>query len=118
MSLCLDGNSWRPGLCFLISVKNRCDCAMESSFGNQLKTLRGRVRQLKQSDVARRLNVSVVSVSYWENDFNKPKIGNLKSLISLLFVEGAFTSAKEIEQFWQATDVPIDEVWLADLMKK
>src|SRR6266567_5817398 len=91
---------------------------MEGSFGKQLKTLRGRVKQLKQSDVAKHLNVSVASVNYWENDFNQPNMRNLKSLISLLFVEGAFTSAKEIEQFWQATDVPIDEVWLADLMKK
>ena len=91
---------------------------MEGSFGKQLKTLRGRVKQLKQSDVAKRLNVSVASVNYWENDFNQPNMRNLKSLISLLFVEGAFTSAKEIEQFWQATNVPIDEVWLADLIKK
>src|SRR5258708_2603151 len=91
---------------------------MEGSFGKQLKTLRGRVKQLKQSDVAKRLNVSVASVNYWENDFNKPNMRNLKSLIALLFVEGAFTSAEEIEQFWQATDVPIDEVWLADLIKK
>jgi transcriptional regulator with XRE-family HTH domain len=91
---------------------------MEGSFGKQLKTLRGRVKQLKQSDVAKRLNVSVASVNYWENDFNKPNMRNLKSLISLLFVEGAFTSAAEIEQFWQATNVPIDEVWLADLIKK
>lgn len=91
---------------------------MEGSFGKQLKTLRGRVRQLKQSDVARQLNVSVASVNYWENDFNKPNMRNLKSLISLLFVEGAFTSAAEIEQFWQATSVPLDEVWLANLIKK
>jgi transcriptional regulator with XRE-family HTH domain/GTPase SAR1 family protein len=91
---------------------------MESSFGNQLKTLRSRVKQLKQIDVAKRLNVSFVSVSYWENDFNKPNMRNLKSLISLLFVEGAFTSAEEIERFWQATALPIDEVWLADLLKK
>src|SRR5260221_284114 len=91
---------------------------MEGSFGKQLKTLRGRVKQLKQSDVAKRLNVSVASVNYWENDFNKPNMQNLKSLIFLLFVEGAFTSAEEIEQFWQATNVPIDEVWLADLIKK
>ena len=91
---------------------------MEGSFGTQLKTLRGRVKQLKQSDVAKRLNVSVASVNYWENDFNKPNMRNLKSLIALLFVEGAFTSAQEIEQFWQATTVPIDEVWLADLIKK
>ena len=91
---------------------------MEGSFGKQLKTLRGRVKQLKQSDVAKRLNVSVASVNYWENDFNQPNMRNLKSLISLLFVEGAFTSAEEIEQFWQATNVPIDEVWLADLIKK
>src|SRR6266849_4984379 len=91
---------------------------MEGSFGKQLKTLRGRVKQLKQSDVAKRLNVSVASVNYWENDFNKPNMRNLKSLIALLFVEGAFTSAEEIEQFWQATNVPIDEVWLADLIKK
>src|SRR5215472_7471401 len=91
---------------------------MEGSFGNQLKTFRGRVKQLKQSDVAKRLNVSVVIVNYWENDFNKPNMRNLKSLISLLSVEGAFTSAEEIEQFWQATNVPIDEVWLADLIKK
>jgi transcriptional regulator with XRE-family HTH domain len=91
---------------------------MEGSFGKQLKTLRGRVKQLKQSDVAKRLNVSVVSVNYWENDFNKPNMRNLKSLISLLFVEGAFTSVEEIEQLWQATNVPIDDVWLADLIKK
>jgi len=91
---------------------------MEGSFGKQLKTLRGRVKQLKQSDVAKRLDVSVVSVNYWENDFNKPNMRNLKSLIALLFVEGAFTSAEEIEQFWQATNVPIDEVWLADLITK
>src|SRR5215470_4663789 len=91
---------------------------MEGSFGKQLKTLRGRVKQLKQSDVAKRLNVSVASVNYWENDFNQPNMRNLKSLISLLFVEGAFTSAEEIEQFWQATTVPIVEVWLADLIKK
>src|SRR6266568_563536 len=91
---------------------------MEGSFGKQLKTLRGRVKQLKQSDVAKRLNVSVASVNYWENDFNQPNMRNLKSLISLLFVEEAFTSAEEIEQFWQATNVPIDEVWLADLIKK
>src|SRR5260221_3295355 len=91
---------------------------MEGSFGKQLKTLRGRVKQLKQSDVAKRLNVSVASVNYWENDFNKPNMRNLKSLISLLGVEGAFTSAEEIEQFWQATNIPIDEVWLADLIKK
>src|SRR5215471_3943286 len=91
---------------------------MEGSFGKQLKTLRGRVKQLKQSDVAKHLNVSVTSVNYWENDFNQPNMRNLKSLISLLFVEGAFTSAKEVEQFWQATNVPIDEVWLADLIKK
>src|SRR5215469_4944431 len=91
---------------------------MEGSFGNQLKTLRGRVKQLKQSDVARRLNVSVASVNYWENDFNKPNMRNLKSLIALLSMEGAFTSAEEIEQFWQATNIPIDEVWLAHLIKK
>ena len=91
---------------------------MEGSFGKQLKTLRGRVKQLKQSDVAKHLNVSVTSVNYWENDFNQPNMRNLKSLISLLFVEGAFTSAEEVEQFWQATNVPIDEVWLADLIKK
>src|SRR5215469_11682702 len=91
---------------------------MEGSFGNQLKTLRGRVKHLKQSDVAKRLNVSVASVNYWENDFNKPNMRNLKSLISLLFVEGAFTSIEEIEQFWQATNVPIDDIWLADLIKK
>src|SRR5260370_8623189 len=91
---------------------------MEGSFGKQLKTLRGRVKHLKQSDVAKRLNVSVASVNYWDNDFNKPNMRNLKSLIALLFVEGAFTSAEEIEQFWQATNVPIDEVWLADLIKK
>jgi len=91
---------------------------MEGSFGKQLKTLRGRAKQLKQSDVAKRLNVSVASVNYWENDFNKPNMRNLKSLIALLFVEGTFTSAEEIEQFWQATNVPIDEVWLADLIKK
>jgi transcriptional regulator with XRE-family HTH domain len=65
---------------------------MEGSFGNQLKTLRGRVKHLTQSDVARRLNVSVASVNYWENDFNKPNMRNLKSLIALLFVEGAFTT--------------------------
>src|SRR5439155_24634975 len=91
---------------------------MESSFGKQLKTLRGRVKQLKQKDVARRLNISVVSVSYWENDLNKPNVRNLKSLIELLYVEGAFASSQEIEQFWQATDVPIDEIWLKDLLKK
>src|SRR5260370_23021869 len=91
---------------------------MEGSFGKQLKTLRGRVKQLKQSDVAKRLNVSVASVNYWENDFNKPNMRNLKSLISLLWVEGAFSYAEEIEQFWQATNIPIDEVWLADLIKK
>src|SRR5215472_3110618 len=91
---------------------------MEGSFGKQLKTLRGRVEQLKQSDVSKRLNVSVASVNYWENDFNKPNMRNLKSLIALLFVEGAFTSAEEIAQFWQATNVPLDEVWLAELIKK
>src|SRR6266852_7985610 len=91
---------------------------MEGSFGTQLKTLRGRVKHLKQSDVAKRLNVSVASVNYWENDFNKPTMRNLKSLIALLFVERAFTSAEEIAQFWQATHVPIDEVWLGDLIKK
>src|SRR5258708_14330957 len=91
---------------------------MEGSFGKQLKTLRGRVKHLKQSDVAKRLNVSVASVNYWENDFNHPNMRNLKSLIALLFVERAFTSAEEIAQFWQATTVPIDEVWLADLIKK
>src|SRR5260370_13236376 len=91
---------------------------MEGSFGTQLKTLRGRVKQLKQSDVAKRLNVSVASVNYWENDFNKPTMRNLKRLSFLLFVEGAFTSAEEIEQFWHATNVPLDEVWLADLIKK
>src|SRR5215471_19777033 len=91
---------------------------MEGSFGKQLKTLRGRVKQLKQSDVAKRLGVSVASVNYWENDFNKPNMRNLKSLIALLSMEGAFTSDEEIEQFWQATNVPIDEVWLAHLIKK
>src|SRR5215467_5353568 len=91
---------------------------MEGSFGNQLKTLRGRVKHLTQSDVAKRLNVSVASVNYWENDFNKPNMRNLKGLIALLFVEGAFTSAEEIEQFWYATTVPLDEVWLADLRRK
>src|SRR5260370_40769889 len=91
---------------------------MEGSFGNQLKTLRGRVQHLKQSDVAKRLNVSVASVNYWENDFNQPTMRNLKSLIALLCVDGAFTSAEEIEQFWQATTVPIDEVWLAALIQK
>src|SRR5215472_17678975 len=91
---------------------------MEGSFGNQLKMLRGRVRHLKQSDVAKRLGVSVTSVNYWENDFNKPTLRNLKSLIALLCVEGAFTCAEEIAQFWQATTVPLDEVWLAHLIKK
>ena len=91
---------------------------MEGSFGQQLKTLRGRVKHLKQSDVAKRLNVSVASVNYWENDFNKPTMRNLKSLIALLCVEGAFTSAAEIAQFWQATPVPLDEVWLAHLIKQ
>ena len=72
---------------------------MEGSFGNQLKTLRGRVKHLKQSDVARRLGVSVASVNYWENDLNKPNMRNLKNLIALLFVEGAFTSTEEIALF-------------------
>src|SRR5215467_4279639 len=91
---------------------------MEGSFGNQLKTLRGRVKHLTQSDVAKRLDVSVTSVNYWENDFNKPNMRNLKSLIALLCVEGAFTSAAELAQFWQTTHVPLDEVWLAHLIKQ
>ena len=86
---------------------------MESSFGTQLKTLRGRVKHLKQSDVARRLTVSVTSVNYWENDFNKPTMRNLKSLIALLWAEGAFTSTAELAQFWQTTSVPLDQVWCA-----
>src|SRR5215467_1369922 len=91
---------------------------MEGSFGTQLKTLRGRVKHLKQSDVARRLTISVASVNYWENDFNKPTMRNLKSLIALLWAEGAFTSAEELTQFWHATSVPLDQVWLAQLIKR
>ena len=91
-------------------------------FGLSILALRT-ASNLTQSALARHLGVSRQSIAGWEAGTTYPSSKHLLRLIELCLQYHVFhpgQEAEEIRALWENTDqkVPLDETWLANLLKQ
>ncbi|GCE31333.1 hypothetical protein KDA_68170 [Dictyobacter alpinus] len=92
----------------------------DHDFGQRMLELRA-TTGLTQAGLATILGVSRHTIGAWEAGESYPKVGHLKTFITLLFEQQAFHAGSEEEQIralWRAAHqkVLLDEPWLASLL--